>query len=111
MWVKLQNPEIQEPEEYLLPLKSIQIKGKLEGGLAILDVDLTYLNQDQKYPLDCSYEFPIDENTVIGNLVAKLDDKEVITQIKEIQKANEIYEDAVAGGKVAVMASRTRQNA
>ena len=80
MWVKL----LDQPDEFLLPLKSIQISGKLEGGLAILDVDLIYLNQDQKYPLDCSYEFPVDENTVIGNLVAKLDDKEVVTQIKEI---------------------------
>ena len=80
MWVKL----LDQPDEFLLPLKSIQISGKLEGGLTILDVDLIYLNQDYKYPLDCSYEFPVDENTVIGNLVAKLDDKEVVTQIKEI---------------------------
>ena len=49
-----------------------------------MDVDLTYFNHDWKYPLDCSYEFPIDKDTVIGNFVAKLDDKEIKTQIKEI---------------------------
>ena len=48
----------------------MEIKGKLEGGLAILDIDLVYLNEDETPPLECTYEFPIEEDTVLGKLVA-----------------------------------------
>ena len=92
-----------------MPLTSVQIKGKLEGGLAILDIDLTYVNQDETHPLECTYEFPIDKETVLSKLVAKLGDKEVETKIKEKEKAKEMYEDAIAGGKMAVMAQNETQ--
>ena len=35
-----------------------------------------------------------------------MDDKEVETKIKEKEKAKEVYEDAIAGGKAAVMATQ-----
>ena len=68
-------------------MKSVEIKGKLEGGLVILEIDLIYLNEDETHPLECAYEFPIEKDTVIGKLVAKIGDSEVETKIKETAKA------------------------
>ena len=87
-------------------MKSVQIKGRLEGGLAVLDVELTYLNEDERQALECTYEFLVEESTIVGQLTAKLDNREIVTKITEKQKANEKYEDAIAGNKFAVMAQR-----
>ena len=61
----------------------MEIKGKLEGGLAILDIDLAYLNEDETHPLECTYEFAIEKDTVLGKLMAKLGDREVEAKIIE----------------------------
>ena len=98
--------EKEEEDVYLLPMKSVQIKGKLEGGLAILDIELTYLNENERQALECTYEFLVEQSTIVGHLTAKLDNREIVTKITEKQKANEIYEDAIAGNKFAVMAQR-----
>ena len=59
-----------EKQEYLLPIKSAKIVGCLEGPLAIIDIEMTYINEDTKSPIECSYEFPIDPNTVVSQLSA-----------------------------------------
>ena len=70
-------------------------------------MELKYLNSDPEKSLECFYEFPVDENTVIGQLIAKMGDEEIMTKIKGSEKAQEIYEDAMAGGRTAVMAQRS----
>ena len=66
-----------------MPLKSVKVGGLLEGPLAIVDIELTYINEDTESPIECSYEFPIDQDTVMSRLVAKIGDKEVEAKIKE----------------------------
>ena len=60
----------EEKQEYLLPIKSAKITGCLDGPLAIIEVEMTYVNEDTKSPIECSYEFPIDSNTVVSKLSA-----------------------------------------
>ena len=90
-------------------MKSITIKGKLRGGLAVLDVDLTYINKHKKHPIECTYEFPIDQATLVNKLVAKIEDREIVTKVKEKQVAQETFEDGIAGGKTAVVAQLESQ--
>ena len=74
-----------------MPIKNITIKGKLRGGLAILDVDLTYVNKYKKHPIECTYEFPTDKDTIIGKIVAKIGDREIVTKVKEKEVAQETF--------------------
>ena len=53
------------------------ILGHLEGSLATLDIDMTYMNESQDQAMECTYEFPIDNDTILGRLVAKIEDKEI----------------------------------
>ena len=85
------------------------MKGLLEGPLAIVDIELTYINEDTESPIECSYEFLLDPDTVMSRLIAKIGDKEVEAKIKEKERAKEIYEDAMAGGKAAVFAEKKSQ--
>ena len=85
------------------------MKGLLEGPLAIVDIELTYINEDTESPIECSYEFLLDSDTVMSQLIAKIGDKEVEAKIKEKERAKEIYEDVMAGGKAAVFAEQKSQ--
>ena len=82
------------------------MKGLLEGPLAIVDIELTYINEDTESPIECSYEFLLDSDTVMSQLIAKIGDKEVEAKIKEKERAKQVYEDALVGGKAAVYAEK-----
>ena len=70
-------------QEFLLPLTSVDVKGWLEGPLATIEIDMTYINEDESNSIECSYEIPCDKSIVVGHLSAKIGDKEVTAQIKE----------------------------
>ena len=95
----------------MLPLKSVKVSGCLEGPLAIVDIELCYVNEDAESAIECAYEFPLDKDTVVSRLSAKIGDKEVEAKIKEKERAKEVYEDAVAGGNAAVFAEKKRDDA
>ena len=102
--MELGGPEI---DDFLLPMRGVAIKGKIEGTLCILDLELSYLNSDEKQSLECFYEFQVDPDVVIGRLAAKLGEEEIVTKIKAKEKAEQIYEDALAKGSVPLIAQKS----
>ena len=51
----------------------------------------------------------MDPNTVLASFEAKIGDRVINTKVTEIESAKEAYDDAVAGGKAAVMAQKTKK--
>ena len=90
----------------MLPLKKVAIQGSLEGPLAKLDIELIYANENINSSIECTYEFPLDKDTILANLVAKIGDKEIEAKVKGKEKSKENYEDAIASGNAAVYAER-----
>ena len=82
------------------------MKGWLEGPLAMVDISMTYINEDKHNPIECSYEFPCDKNVVVGHFSANIGGREVTAKIKEKEEAKEIYENAMAGGNIAIYAEK-----
>jgi len=78
--------------EQLLPFKSVNIVGKVDGPIATLDIDLKYVNTDAEHPIECSYEFPLDKNTIFAKLVCKIDDKETTAVVKGKEEAKQQYD-------------------
>ena len=113
MWFVIQPQEKEEvkieaanKEEYLLPLKSVAIEGRIEGPIVTLDIDMTYVNQSADNPIECTYEFPFDKETIVSNLIAKIGDKEVVATVKDKDEAKEKYDDAISQGRAAVYAEQ-----
>lgn len=85
----------------LLPLQNVKILGKLESGHALLDVQLSYANNDGN-PIECTFEFPIEKATIVTKLIAQIDDKVVEAKIQTKSSAKEKYDDAISSGNAAV---------
>jgi hypothetical protein len=59
----------------------------LEAGHAVLNIELTYSNISDDNPIECTFEFPMDTQTVVSRLVATIDDKIIEAKIKEKEEA------------------------
>ena len=82
----------------LLPFTKVKIRGVLEGPIATLDIELTYVNPDTVNPIECSYEFPLDKDTIFAKLLCKIGDEEVEARVKGKEAAREEYSEAMSKG-------------
>jgi hypothetical protein len=57
-----------------VPLNKVEIKGVLNGGISTVDVQLSYTNKDVS-AIECIFEFPLAENSIMTSLTAIIDDK------------------------------------
>ena len=94
----------------LLPLKKVDVKAELRGALSDTNVELTYTNPSADNPLECIYTFPLEKTSVLAKFQAVIDDKVIVTKVQDKESAKEKYEDAVAGGKAAVLAERKKKD-
>ena len=67
------------------------------------------MNPNEENPLECTYTFPLEKNTLLAEFEATIEDKVIQTRVMEKVKAREKYEDAVASGNAVVMAERTKK--
>ena len=81
-------PELPElpPVDYMVPLKDVQILATLEGSLAKVDFNMTYLNPSEN-PIECTYEFPLEAETLVTSLRVYLDDKVIEAIVLEKEEA------------------------
>ena len=89
-----------------MPLKKVDVAVNIEGSTAFVDIDLKYFNSETNSPIECTYVFPLEASTLLAKFKAKIGDKEVNTKIVDQQKAEERFEDALAAGQMAIMATR-----
>ena len=99
--------EKEEGKRELVPLKKVDIKAELSGAMATIDMELTYTNPSADNPLECTYVFPLEKTTILSKFEAVIGGKTVHTKVTEKEAAKEAYDDAMAGGKAAVMAERS----
>ena len=73
-------------------------------------MQLTYSNSLSEEPIECTFEFPIELSHVIKSLIAQIDEKIIVAQIKSKEEAKDKYDDAMASGKTAVYAEKSQKN-
>ena len=92
-----------------MPLTKVDIKTEIRGAQAITRVELCYVNPSKENPYECTYTFPLDKTSLLASFEAKIDDRVIKTQVKAKEEAKADYEDAVASGKTAVLAERSKK--
>ena len=69
--------EVQPQEEMLMvPLKNVEINAVLSGATAMVNFEMTYANYGT-VPMECTYEFPLESETIFSKLVITLEDKKI----------------------------------
>ena len=91
-----------------MPLKSVNIRGKLQGLFATIDIDLVCVNPSKEHALEATYQFPLEPDTRLASLEAELDGKTIMAKIYDRDKARETYDNAVSSGKATVLVKPTK---
>lgn len=64
-----------------MPIKKVSIDGSLQGAFGILNIELLYKNESETSPLEATYEFPLEKETTVVSLIAKIGDKEIEAKV------------------------------
>jgi len=90
----------------LVPLQRVNVKAEIQGAFATTTVEMVYKNPGRA-TLECRFTFPLEESSTLADFEAAIDEKVITTKVREKEHAKEIYDDAVASGKAAVLAERS----
>jgi Ca-activated chloride channel homolog len=103
-FVKSDNPNLDQ-----LPLKSTDVKVKISGVIADVEVTQHYKNEGTR-PLEAKYVFPASSHAAVYGLQMYIGDRVVEAQIREKKQAKIEYEQAKSEGKSASLLEQERPN-
>jgi len=92
-----------------IPLKSINIKGKIVGKFLEIEYIQLYENPTDKF-IETQYTFPLNDKGRVCGLRIETDDNIIEAEVEEKQKAKEIYEKTKKEGDSGFMLESTRKN-
>ena len=65
----------------MAPLKKVQVNAVLEGALATVKVSMEYFNPYPDSPIECTYELPLEQRTLVSSLQIRLGDKVIDAEV------------------------------
>ena len=77
-----------------------------------MSVSQTFINETDQL-IEAIYMFPLEtelKNTAVTNVKFKIGGREVSSKIALKERAREIYDDAMAGGKAALIVEESEKN-
>ncbi|KAJ5072393.1 von willebrand factor a domain-containing protein 5a [Anaeramoeba ignava] len=88
-----------------IPLINTTYSTEISDSSALVTVVQKYFNDDDS-PLESVFVFPVDSNCSVCGLEVYLNEKHVVAKIKEKEKAQNIYQDAISIGNTGVVVSQ-----
>lgn len=85
-----------------IPLKKIDIDVKVDDLIANVTIEQFYEN-GQDFSMEVLYKFPIDDNAIVYNFFAIIDDVEINSKVIPKNMAQKEYENAISIGKFGAL--------
>jgi len=85
-----------------VPLKRVTIAAVIHSFAADVSITQVFRN-DEKTSIEAVYCFPIEEKAAVYSFVARIDDREIVSQLKEKKEAQQEYIDALQQGHAAYL--------
>src|SRR5262249_3398538 len=90
-----------------LPLKAMEVRGRIDGLLAQVDVHQTFVNALDE-PLEATYIFPLPDRAAVTRFRMEVAGRVVEGVLEERSKARQEYEQAIEAGHRASIAEEER---
>jgi Ca-activated chloride channel family protein len=98
-----------KPEQVPVPLKHTDVKARIDGYIATVDVTQQYHNPFSE-KIEAVYVFPLPQNAAINEFVMTIGERKIRGIIRERQEAQQIYNEARQQGYVASLLTQERPN-
>ena len=93
----------------LCPLKHTDVVANISGYVAHVDVKQTFTNSS-KTKVEAVYVFPLPDEAAVDSMTMTIGNRTISAEIKKRQEAQQIYQQAKAGGHVAALLDQERPN-
>ena len=100
----IRDPQIPvvNQEQTFVPLKRVSVDAKLRAFAADVTITQVFRNDETK-PIEAVYCFSIEEQAAIYSFTARIDDREIVAQLKEKKEAQKQYTEALQQGHGAYL--------
>ncbi|CAF3332759.1 unnamed protein product [Rotaria sp. Silwood2] len=89
-------------DDQYVPLKNVRVETYIRSFSADVTIRQIFRNDEDK-PIEAVYCFPIEEQAAIYSFIARIDDREIVAQLKEKKEAQQEYTDALQQGHGAYL--------
>jgi len=96
-------------EKVPLPLKHTDVKGRVCGYIATVEVTQQFQNPFSE-KIEAVYVFPLPDNAAVNEFIMVIGERRIRGIIRERQEAEEIYREARRQGHVASLLTQERPN-
>jgi hypothetical protein len=98
----VQNAAVARDQQQYVPLKQVSVHANIHSFAANVTIKQVFRN-DETIPIEAVYCFPIEEQAAIYAFIARIDDREIIAQLKEKKQAQQDYNTALQQGHGAYL--------
>jgi hypothetical protein len=98
----------QDPQKFV-PLKRVNISATIRSFAADVNITQVFRN-DETTPIEAVYCFPIEEQAAVYAFVARIDDREIVAQLKEKKTAQKEYNEALREGHGAYLLEQNEKS-
>src|SRR5262245_1941832 len=96
--VRAKFKDVEKP----VPLTATDIEVRIEGGIAVVTTERTFRNiEDQD--IEATMTFPVPTDAALFSLSAVIEGRKLEAQCQVKSKARDTYENAIGGGKSAIL--------
>ncbi|CAF1137432.1 unnamed protein product [Rotaria sordida] len=86
----------------IVPLKNVNIPSTIRSFAADVTITQVFSN-DETIPIEAVYCFPIEEQAAIYAFIARIDNREIVAELKEKKEAQKYYTEALEQGHGAYL--------
>ncbi len=90
-------------------LQKSHYKVTVRGLISFVEVEQQFVNPTSE-TVNGKYQFPLPDDSAVFAMIMKLDDREIVGQIKEKQRARKVYQKAQQAGHKAALVEQRRDN-
>ncbi|OUR79184.1 marine proteobacterial sortase target protein [Alphaproteobacteria bacterium 46_93_T64] len=107
--VPIEKTEGLDPTPVLAFITTTKIETVVTGHIVRSRVIQTFENPTA-YWMEGKYSFPLPDGAAVDQMILKVGDRRIVSEIQEKQRAKRIYEEAAAAGKVSALLDQYRPN-
>ncbi|CAF2923754.1 unnamed protein product [Rotaria sp. Silwood2] len=96
-------------DDQYVPLKNVRVEVYIRSFAADVTIRQIFRNDEDK-PIEAVYCFPIEEQAAIYSFIARIDDREIVAQLKEKKEAQQEYTDALQQGHGAYLLEKDEKS-
>jgi len=99
---KILPPRPQPQQPTYVPLKQVKVETNIRSFAADVTINQIFRNEETT-PIEAVYCFPIEEQAAVYSFKARIDDREIVADLKEKKEAQKEYAEALQQGHGAYL--------